>query len=74
VDHRGGPADRERATSLLIEACDTFERNFILKALERTGWNVTGTARYLGIPLSTLKHKMDRLEIRQLARRLRGTS
>jgi DNA-binding NtrC family response regulator len=66
--------DRERTTSLLTDASDTFERNFILKALERTGWNVTRTARYLGIPLSTLKHKMDRLEIRQLARRLRGTS
>jgi DNA-binding NtrC family response regulator len=65
--------DRERTTSLLTDACDTFERNFILKALERSGWNVTGTARYLGIPLSTIKHKMDRLEIRQLARKLRGT-
>jgi DNA-binding NtrC family response regulator len=49
-----------------------FERNFILKALERSGWNVTGTARYLGVPLSTLKHKMEKLEIRELARRLRG--
>jgi DNA-binding NtrC family response regulator len=57
---------------LLQRACDTFERNFILKALERSGWNVTGTARYLGIPLSTMKHKMDRLGIRPLARRLRG--
>ncbi len=66
-------ADRARTVSLLTDACETFERNFILKALERTGWNVTGTARYLGIPLSTMKHKMDRLEIRQLARRLRGT-
>ncbi len=66
-------ADEARSASLLTEACDTFERNFILKALERTGWNVTGTARYLGIPLSTMKHKMDRLEIRQLARKLRGT-
>ncbi len=65
--------DEHRTTSLLADACDTFERNFILKALERSGWNVTGTARYLGIPLSTLKHKMDRLEIRQLARKLRGT-
>ena len=57
---------------LLQRACDMFERNFILKALERSGWNVTGTARYLGIPLSTMKHKMDRLGIRPLAKRLRG--
>src|SRR5213078_3789097 len=54
------------------EACDTFERNFILRALEKSDWNVTATARYLGIPLSTLKHKMARLELRDLARKLRG--
>jgi DNA-binding NtrC family response regulator len=57
---------------LLSRACETFERNFILKALERAGWNVTATARYLGIPLSTMKHRMDRLAIRPLAKRLRG--
>jgi DNA-binding NtrC family response regulator len=58
--------------ALFQEACDTFERNFILRALERADWNVTATARYLGIPLSTLKHKMARLDLRDLARRLRG--
>ncbi len=57
---------------LLQTACDTFERNFILRALERADWNVSATARYLDIPLSTLKHKMGRLDIRELARRLRG--
>ena len=57
---------------LFQQACDTFERNFILRALERSDWNVAGTARYLGMPLSTLKHKMGRLEIRELARRLRN--
>ncbi len=59
-------------TSLFQEATNTFERNFILRSLEKAGWNVTATARHLGIPLSTLKFKMDRLEIRELARRLRG--
>src|SRR4051794_40469614 len=54
------------------EACDTFERNFILRALEKSDWNVTGTSRYLGIPLSTLKHKMQRLDLRDLAKKLRG--
>ncbi|HEX7485351.1 MAG TPA: sigma-54 dependent transcriptional regulator [Vicinamibacterales bacterium] len=67
-EHEGGEGDGK----LLARACETFERNFILKALERSGWNVTGTARYLGIPLSTMKHKMDRLAIRPLAKRLRG--
>jgi DNA-binding NtrC family response regulator len=59
-------------TSLFDEATRTFERNFVLKALEKCGWNVTATAEYLGVPLSTLKYKMDRLEVRQLAKRLRG--
>nr|UXE45178.1 regulatory protein AtoC [uncultured bacterium] len=61
-----------RGESLFEDATNTFERNFILRALEKCGWNVTGTAEYLGIPLSTLKYKMDRLEVRQLAKRLRG--
>ena len=64
--------DREPGEQLLDRVMRTFERNFIIRALERGGWNVTQTARYLGIPLSTLKFKMDRLEIRSLARRIRG--
>ncbi len=64
--------EAEGGGRLLAHACETFERTFILKALERSGWNVTGTARHLGIPLSTMKHKMDRLGIRPLAKRLRG--
>ncbi len=58
--------------TLFQEACDTFERNFILRALEKSHWNVTATARYLGLPLSTLKHKMARLDLRDIARKLRG--
>ena len=61
-----------RGESLFQEATNTFERNFILRALEKCGWNVTGTAEYLGIPLSTLKYKMDKLDVRQIAKRLRG--
>jgi two-component system response regulator AtoC len=60
------------AENLLERAVSTFERNFIIRALEKAGWNVTGTARALGIPLSTLKFKMDRLDIRELARKIRG--
>jgi DNA-binding NtrC family response regulator len=61
-----------RPDNLFEDATNTFERNFILRALEKCGWNVTATAEYLGIPLSTLKYKMDKLDVRQLARRLRG--
>jgi DNA-binding NtrC family response regulator len=59
--------------ALLDRACETFERNFILRALEQSGWNVTAAARALGVPLSTLKHKMDRLDIREIARKLRSS-
>jgi two-component system NtrC family response regulator len=68
LDTQGPTSD-----NLLERALSTFERNFILRALERSAWNVTATARALGIPLSTLKFKMDRLDIRELARRIRGT-
>ncbi|MEW6322847.1 MAG: sigma-54 dependent transcriptional regulator [Acidobacteriota bacterium] len=65
--------DHDRAGGSLLErALDTFERNFIVRALEKSGWNVTQTARYLGVPLSTLKFKIDRLDIRELTRKLKG--
>jgi DNA-binding NtrC family response regulator len=66
-----GTAD-DAADRLLDRALFTFERNFIIRALEKAGWNVAATARALGIPLSTLKFKMDKLEIRELARKIRG--
>jgi len=58
--------------NLLERATSTFERNFIMRALEKANWNVTATARSLGIPLSTLKFKMDKLEIRDTLRKIRG--
>ena len=74
IEHHlaGLDANASSVDNRLQSACDTFERNIILRALERTDWNVSAAARYLGIPLSTLKHKMGRLDIRELARRLRG--
>jgi DNA-binding NtrC family response regulator len=67
LEPHGKPSD-----SLFEDATNAFERNFILRGLEKNGWNVTATSEYLGIPLSTLKYKMDKLDVRQLARRLRG--
>src|SRR5688572_3157175 len=62
-----GPAGE----NMLDRAVATFERNFIVRALDKYEWNVTATARALGIPLSTLKAKMSRLGIREIARRIR---
>ena len=71
--HVGQLDSRGPATENLLErAVSTFERNFIIRALEKNAWNVTATARTLGIPLSTLKFKMERLEIREIARKIRG--
>ncbi|MEZ5421088.1 MAG: helix-turn-helix domain-containing protein [Vicinamibacterales bacterium] len=64
--------DREGAGNLLDRALTTFERNYIIRALERSRWNVTQTAKYLGIPPGTLKFKLDRLEIKDLARKVRA--
>jgi DNA-binding NtrC family response regulator len=58
--------------NLLERATSTFERNFIMRALEKANWNVTATARSLGIPLSTLKFKMDKLDIREAVKKMRG--
>jgi two-component system NtrC family response regulator len=65
-------ASESKSERLLEHAVSTFERNFIIRALEKKDWNVTATAKTLGVPLSTLKFKMDRLEIRDLARKIRG--
>jgi transcriptional regulator with PAS, ATPase and Fis domain len=65
-------ASESKSEKLLEHAVSTFERNFIIRALEKKDWNVTATAKTLGVPLSTLKFKIDRLEIRDLARKIRG--
>jgi transcriptional regulator of aroF, aroG, tyrA and aromatic amino acid transport len=59
---------------LLTKACDTFERNFILKVLEKNRWRRKETARTLGIPLSTLKYKLNKLHIYDYLNRKDGES
>ena len=49
-----------------------YERNLLLRALEKHGWNVTQTARYLGLPLSTMKFKMEKLGVRDAAKNVRS--
>jgi DNA-binding NtrC family response regulator len=73
IDFHVAELDHSSAEGNLLErALATFERNFIIRALERSRWNVTQTAKYLGVPLSTMKFKIDRLEIRELAKKLKG--
>jgi DNA-binding NtrC family response regulator len=55
--------DGQIQEDFLKKACDTFERNFILKALERAKWNRKQAAKNLGLPLSTFKYKLTKLQI-----------
>ena len=43
-----GNAEGPASENLLDRAVSTFERNFIIRALEKSRWNVTATARALG--------------------------
>jgi DNA-binding NtrC family response regulator len=65
-------ASAPATTNILERAVWTFERNFIVRALEKSGWNVTHAARALGIPLSTMKFKIQRFDIQESVRRVRG--
>jgi DNA-binding NtrC family response regulator len=47
-----------RDTRPLREACDEFERQYVLRTLERTHWNVSRTARQLGVHRNTVLAKL----------------
>jgi DNA-binding NtrC family response regulator len=49
----------------LLKARDSFERQFILKALKRAQWNQSEAARILGIHRNTLIQKMKALDLRE---------
>jgi DNA-binding NtrC family response regulator len=57
--------------SLFQDAMTVYERNLLLRALEKHAWNVTRTARYLGLPLSTMKFKIEKFGVREAARKVR---
>jgi transcriptional regulator with PAS, ATPase and Fis domain len=47
----------------LLQAKQAFERQYILRALDRCRWNQSNTARVLGIHRNTLLQKMKSLNI-----------
>lgn len=59
-DLDGKPTSRET----LRQARETFERSFILSALQEFNWNVTQTAEALGIERSHLYRKMEKFGIK----------
>lgn len=64
------PHSQQTGVDLLKISCETFERNLILKMLEKMDWNRKETAKTLGIPLSTLKYKMKQLNIYEIIKNL----
>jgi transcriptional regulator with PAS, ATPase and Fis domain len=54
------------------DAVAAFERNLIVRALQECDGNVSAASRYLGLPHTTLKHKIQRHGIRELALTARG--
>jgi DNA-binding NtrC family response regulator len=49
---------RARDSLPLREACDEFERQYVLRTLERSNWNVSRTARHLGVHRNTVLTKL----------------
>ena len=48
----------EETSMPLREACDKFERQYVLRVLESVGWNVSRAARLLGVHRNTVLAKL----------------
>ncbi len=62
-DH--GARARQSESLPLQEACERFERQILLRALERAGWNHTEAARLLGVHRNTLQQKVAKWSLRR---------
>ncbi len=60
---RGGPGGAREEFSTLLQAREAYERDYILKELDRSHGNVTRTAEALGLERSHLYRKMKALGI-----------
>ena len=64
IEYRLGSFQQQKQHEGMLEkATEAFQQSFILKALEREGWSQVATAKAMGIPLSTLKYKLKRLNL-----------
>jgi DNA-binding NtrC family response regulator len=55
----------EAAATPLREACDRFERQYVLRVLERVHWNVSRAARLLGVHRNTILAKLATWGVRR---------
>lgn len=60
LDKKG---DHDNQSGMLNMAVETFERNYILKTMEKVKWSRKAAAEVLGIPISTLKYKLEKLNL-----------
>ncbi len=61
-------SEGQSGDSTLLQARQAFERQYILRALEKSRWNQSNAARALGIHRNTLLQKMKALAIRDEGR------
>jgi DNA-binding NtrC family response regulator len=54
----GPRVDGEESGLPLRDACDRFERHYVLRALEQVHWNVSRAARVLGVHRNTILAKL----------------
>jgi transcriptional regulator with PAS, ATPase and Fis domain len=59
-----GSRIRQAQTLPLKQACEQFERQIVLRVLERVGWNRSEAARLLGLHRNTLKLKLAKWKMR----------
>jgi DNA-binding NtrC family response regulator len=61
-----GPTGGARANEVvpLKQACDQFERQIVLRVLQRVRWNQSEAARLLNLHRNTLKLKLAKWKLR----------
>jgi DNA-binding NtrC family response regulator len=55
----------EAAATPLRDACDQFERQYVLRVLERVHWNVSRAARLLAVHRNTILAKLSAWGVRR---------
>jgi DNA-binding NtrC family response regulator len=55
-----GGEEQPKAVVREGQTLEEIERQTLVEALQRTGWNVSGAARLLGVSRDTLRYRIDK--------------